>query len=155
MSIVLSAKREYEINEEAVDRICSLISSNADEKVPPVAAPGAIPTTTTTAPVVQGATGGGAGSGNENHPQNSNNPIVVAHVPPPLGAGEKTASNSNLDGKTINTAAAAPIPHSVPSSIPVVSQELKDEKNKWVLFRKKKGTVYPEGGQPQSQQQPN
>lgn len=95
LTIVLAAKREYEVNEEAVDRICSLINANGDE-----------------------------------HPNNSN----------------PSNNDPNIAPTIVNNIGLSPNQPVPPQANQNISNTHPDEKNKWVLFRNKKGKVHPDTG---------
>jgi hypothetical protein len=118
LSIVLAAKREFENNDEAVDRICNVINAAVEEKPGPEK--------------VNPGNGETTNIGIGNPQQSSLQTTSLAAI----GIGTTLSNNNNTNlqntSNTINN-------HTL-----TISQELKDDKNKWILFRRNKGKVFPD-----------
>jgi hypothetical protein len=143
LTIVLAAKREFDSNDDAVDRICSTINSNGDEK--------------------GGNSTDNAGSASfDNSTAQPNNLVANSGN---VREGEKNVGyrsrEISLKGDIVAVEASSPIAHHgsniIGGGINSANNSIKDggpatggksggeDKNKWILFRKKTGKIHPDG----------
>jgi hypothetical protein len=140
LTIVLAAKREFESNDDAVDRICSMINSNGDEKGGNSTDNGGSASFDNSTTPVNNTTGGGnvkegeKSVGYRSREISLKGDIVAVEASSPIAHHGSNITGNNSNNNSVKDGGSG-----------AGGKSAGEDKNKWILFRKKTGKIHPDG----------